>query len=158
MKRLMIACLVLMAACNNRQATSSNADSIASTPSDSTSSGRFDYENQAICFQHLEGTRNQDTMFVQLQISKNLVKGIYNHLPYEKDSRKGSISGVVKNGTISGTWKFVQEGMDQSLPVKFKLSNNKLYQQKYVFDPSSGQQVLNDTSGFDIEYQKVSCK
>ncbi|MDF3077751.1 MAG: hypothetical protein K0S09_1640 [Sphingobacteriaceae bacterium] len=102
--------------------------------------------------------RNQDTSYLQLEISNNLVKGIFNHLPFEKDSRKGSISGVIRNDTISGTWKFMQEGMDQSLPVKFKLSGDKLYQQKYSFDPATGEQVLSDTAKFDIEYQKINCK
>jgi hypothetical protein len=52
----------------------------------------------------------------------------------------------------------MQEGMQDSLRLKFKLTADKLYQQKYVFSPTTGTRVVSDTAKFDIEYHKISCK
>ncbi|MBC7913154.1 MAG: hypothetical protein H7Y07_03430 [Pyrinomonadaceae bacterium] len=144
--------LLLFSACgNNTKKTTLSTDSL----SDATISGN---QLQNVCFQLLEGTSNQDTSFINLKIADTIVNGIYNRLPYQKDSRKGTIQGTLTGNIIKANWVFSQEGTTDTLDVEFKLSDGKLLQKTFGVNPLTGREQLVDTSTFSITYQKVECK
>lgn len=109
------------------------------------------------CFQHIEGNKNQDTSTIQLIVNGNEVTGNFNHIPYEKDSRKGPIKGIKDGDIIKAVWSFMQEGMNDTLSVEFQISDEQLLQKTFGIDETSGRQVLKDTSTFSIRYSKIEC-
>lgn len=155
MKIALLFPIVLLFACNTSKNSNSQADSMSV---DETHADSINLADQTICFQHLDGTSNQDTTYIQLIIEGNKARGIYNHLPYQKDSRKGSFTGTVEDNMVNGIWRFMQEGMQDSLPLKLKLEGDILYQQNYTFSPKDGRQVLTDTAKFSVEFRKTDCK
>lgn len=144
--------IILFSACNNVK-TSDSSSNTEVPPNDSLSSATLN-----MCFLHVEGNRNQDTSLIHLILNKSDVTGRYDHLPYEKDSRKGIIKAVKTGDEIIGVWIFSQEGMQDSLDVAFKLQDSILLQKPFSVDLSTGRQVLKDTSDYSIQYQKQSCK
>lgn len=84
--------------------------------------------NKVICFQKLEGTEGQDTTFLKLIIEEEQVSGEYTHYPHEKDRRVGTITATKKDELIKGLWIYMQEGINDTLQVEFKLSGDKLVQ------------------------------
>ena len=145
---LLLATIVM--ACNNNQENTSSADS-ASTLSNNNSSPKQETE---LCFQR---TANQDTSTIHLVFESDRVSGVFNHIPYEKDSRKGTLSGTRNGDKIKAVWSFMQEGMNDTLSVEFKVSENELYQKTFGIDQQTGRQKLTDTSTFSIRYEKVAC-
>ena len=144
--------LLLFSACNNAN-TSNNTSNTEMNHTDSLSSDSLD-----ICFQHVEGNRNQDTSYIHLILNQSEVKGQYNHMPYENDSRKGTLKAVKTGSEIKGVWIFSQEGMQDSLDVAFELQDSVLLQKPFSVDMSTGRQVLRDTSDYSIRYTKLKCK
>jgi len=112
---------------------------------------------ETICFQRLTGSANQDTSFVRMVISDGEVTGNFMHLPYEKDSRKGTITGTKQGDIIKGIWLYMQEGMHDTLSVEFKLNGNTLLQKNYSVNLETGRQFLSDTSRFEMGYRKIDC-
>ena len=145
--------IIILTACNNNQESTSSADS-ASTLSNNNSSPK---EQTELCFQRVEGNTNQDTSTIHLVFESERVIGSFNHVPYEKDSRKGTLSGTRNGDMIKAVWSFMQEGMNDTLSVEFKLSENELYQKTFGIDQQTGRQKLTDTSTFSIRYEKVAC-
>ena len=135
---------ILLLSCNSNQtlnssgSNSSNADSPVA------------YQDTTLYFQRLEGSANQDTSNIRLTFNGNTVIGHFNHTPYEKDSRRGTITATRNGNTITGIWAFMQEGLNDTLPVEFKLEANQLLQKAYSVDQSTGRQILTDTSNFII--------
>lgn len=113
---------------------------------------------ESICFQKLSGTNNQDTAFIRLIVEGDKVSGDFSNIPYEKDSRIGTIEARKEGELIMGHWTYMQEGMNDTLEVQFRLTENKLIQKKYTVDPRSGREVLSDQSEFNIEFTQVDCR
>ena len=157
MKTVSLACLFLFGACSSQQTTNSNTDTITSASSDSSSAENEGFHNQTICFQNLGGAKKQDTTYIELNIENDKATGIYKNMLFEKDSRKGTFTGTVHNNLVDGTWRFMQEGMQDSLPLKLRISGDMLYQQNYTFSPKDGRQVLADTAKFSIVFNKIDC-
>ncbi|HXI00616.1 MAG TPA: hypothetical protein VNI52_10120 [Sphingobacteriaceae bacterium] len=111
-----------------------------------------------LCFQRLDGTANQDTTTLRLVMEGNKVSGDFNHIPSEKDSRKGSISGVRNGDIIKAVWNFMQEGITDTLSVEFKLEGNRLLQKNYSINTQTGRPYLSDASRFNMEFSKIDCK
>lgn len=146
-----ISALIFFAGCksNNTQ----NA-----TLSDSISSDSLlQQKTYEICFQRLEGSSNQDTSTLHLIIDNEQVSGDFNHIPYQKDSRKGTVKGLKNADIIKGVWTYMQEGVTDTLSVEFKLSGNQLLQKTFGVDENTGRQKLTDTSAFSILYTKIDC-
>ncbi len=144
--------LVILTACNSGGQKRDNRDtaSVSVTTADVS-------ENQSLCFEHLEGTRNQDTSLVLLEITGNHVKGKMISIPFEKDIRKGTISGTKNDDIIKGVWTFMQEGMEDTIGIEFKLKNKILLQKEYSVDERTGRQILKNTSEFTILYHPSDC-
>jgi hypothetical protein len=109
------------------------------------------------CFIRTEGKNNQDTAAVKLVITNELVSGKMINMPYEKDSRRGTIKGIKTGDTIVGIWTYIQEGMWDSLKVAFLLKDDQLIQKETTFDPPQGREVLPDTSSYTRVFNKVDC-
>ena len=148
---LSITVSLLLSACNSNQKTT-----VQDTTTDADTSNTIATPRQ-MCFQRLEGSANQDTTFLNLTIEGENVTGNLNHMPKEKDSRKGTISGKIKDNIITGLWSFMQEGMNDTLSVEFRLEKDILLQKSYGVDKSSGRQKLTDTSSFSIKYKNIPC-
>ncbi len=143
---ILLCILFWTAACNNNTVRNSPADSVSSEPA-----------VQTLCFQRLAGTGNQDTSSIRLVIDGNEVTGDFQDIPYEKDSRKGTITAFKLGDVIKGVWLYMQEGMQDTLSVEFRLSGNTLLQKNYSVNPETGRQYLSDESRFVIEYKQAGC-
>jgi hypothetical protein len=146
---LFLFCIFLFAsACNNNSSVTNetvSADTIPVTQADT------------VCFQRLEGSAKQDISAVRLIILNNEVTGEFMYIPFEKDSRIGTIKGSRNGDIVKGMWTYMQEGIQDSLPVEFKFSGDSLLQKNYSFDSSTGRQFLRDTARFSKAHQKIDC-
>lgn len=107
----------------------------------------------AMCFERGEGKNNIDSTYVQLLVKGNKVTGEMNWLPFEKDARKGLLTGTQKGDTIRAVWTFKQEGMTDSIQVAFKLDGNNLTQKPFKADAKTGRQFTDDAAGYTIKYR-----
>lgn len=110
-----------------------------------------------LCFARYSGLKNQDTAFVKLIIHGDKVSGNFSNIPYEKDSRIGTVTGVKSGSLIKGIWHYQQEGMHDSIAFEFKLEEHKLLQKTTSYNLNTGQEILTDTAGYDIEFSKGDC-
>ncbi len=147
---LFIAIAIIIAACNNTDSknTSITTDTLASNVSKPRTPNAH-----ALCFLHTEGNNNQDTTSIELVIKNNKVTGVMNWLPYEKDSRKGKLNGTIKNDTIDAVWTFMQEGMMDTISLKFTIINNQLMQKPLKFNETTGRQQTDEAAGYTIAYR-----
>ena len=67
----------------------------------------------------------KDVVELQLSIDGSQVTGTYNWLPAEKDQRKGTLTGTVVDKTISANYRFMQEGIESTVPVKITLAEKE---------------------------------
>ena len=133
---------------NNNTAVSEHTDTIA---------GKDPGGIETLCFRRLEGTANQDTSYAQIVINNDKVTGILATIPFEKDSRIGTLLGTRENDMIKGVWVYMQEGMQDTLDVEFKLDADRLVQKSFSVDPKTGRQFLDDKGSFSIEFNKIDC-
>lgn len=110
-----------------------------------------------LCFQRLNGSKKQDTTQVHLVIKGENVTGEFISLPFEKDSRKGTLRGKKTGSEIKAIWIFKQEGITDSLPVQFTLKSNFLRQKPYGVDKVTGREFLADSAAYSIVFQKINC-
>lgn len=114
--------------------------------------------SDTLCYERYSGSRNQDTASIMLFINGNKVTGRYANIPFEKDARKGTLSGIRSGDMIKGTWRFQQEGVSDSLPFEFKLDTDHLLQRATSFDRNTGRETLADTASFSLKFTKLDCK
>lgn len=112
-------------------------------------------DSSILCFQH---TENRDTSSIQLIIKGSLVEGKFSYVPFEKDAKRGTIHGTKQADLIKGVWRYMQEGVMDSLDVEFKLKNKQLLQKEFSVDMQTGREVLRDTSSFNILFSEVDCE
>ncbi len=159
MKRL----IILFAAALSIVACTSTPDKTGSNMSDTTvvtnTAGPAEQPlNQTLCFQKLAGTANQDTTSLKLIVEGDKVTGDFGHYPKEKDRRVGTISAIKDGELIKGQWIYMQEGMNDTLQVEFKLNGDRLVQKNYTVDPRTGREVFSESSVFNIEFDRIDCK
>ena len=143
--------VMILSSCATKVNKASSEDSNALNPEASTGTVQ-------LCFQKLEGTANQDTTYLKLVMNGSSVSGEFDHLPYEKDSRRGTLSGSRNEDIIKAVWQYMQEGITDSISMEFKLDGDRLLQKNLIVDPKSGRQYTNEASGYTMEYTKVECK
>lgn len=158
MKRLMIllAATLSIAACTSKPDKSkdlTDSTTAVSIPGESSTESA----TQTLCFQKLAGTANQDTTNLNLLINGDQVSGDFANYPKGKDKRVGKITASKKDDLIKGLWIYMQEGMNDTLQVEFKLSGDKLVQKNYTINPKTGREVFSEASVFNIEFSKVDC-
>lgn len=107
----------------------------------------------SMCFVRTEGTHNQDTTTVQLVVKGNTVTGEMSWLPFAKDSRKGILTGKQSGDTINAVWTFKQEGMTDTMRLKFKLDGNNLLQKPLKVNTKTGRQQTNEPADYSVQYK-----
>ncbi|MFD2163543.1 hypothetical protein ACFSJU_14130 [Paradesertivirga mongoliensis] len=137
--------------------TSCNTDHKTGSADAQTDSAVLLTQEKTLCFLRLEGASKRDSSIIHIKINGDSIDGTFNHLPYEKDSRKGTIAGTRKDDTIRALWSFMQEGMNDTISVEFLIKDDALYQKTFGFDKNTGRQKLTDTSTFSIKYRAVDC-
>jgi hypothetical protein len=110
-----------------------------------------------LCYLLTEGLKNQDTTIVQLAITGNTVAGRMAYKPYEKDSRKGTLSGIKEGKSIRLQWTYMQEGMMDSIAVALRLNGDGMEQQHPAFDKNTGKEYFPDTAAYNRYYNHIDC-
>jgi hypothetical protein len=157
MKYINLFCIasLLIASCSSNNGKSVNKDSpdanAADTGKVATATGKP--VASSLCFLRTEGKTNQDSISIELVIENNKVTGRMNWMPYQKDSRKGTLDGTVKGDTINAVWSFMQEGMKDTLNLKFKLSNNELLQKPLKLNVKTGREQTDESAGYTLNYE-----
>ncbi|HEX8377185.1 MAG TPA: hypothetical protein VF602_05160 [Pedobacter sp.] len=140
---------ILISSCNNNSGEVQGQDSTINL---------VEIKPTDLCFQRLEGTKNQDTTTINLKIAADEVNGVMNSVPKEKDSRKGTLKGQKHGDVIKALWSYKQEGKDDTLSVEFKLTENGLLQKTFEIDKITQKQYLSAKSKFSIPFMKIACK
>ncbi|MCM4156206.1 hypothetical protein DHD80_09340 [Gramella sp. AN32] len=94
-------------------------------------------EKSFYCFKKEFGdafTSTRDIIEMNLEITNHLVEGNYNWLPMEKDRRLGTISAVLKDGIVNGTYISMQEGIADTSEIAFELLDKQV---KFITNPLS---------------------
>lgn len=112
--------------------------------------------NKTMCFLKLDGTQNQDSTYVYIQLKGDSISGLYNWIPDMKDARRGIINGIKQGDTINVVWSYMQEGTVDTIHTQFVLENNKLKQQPYL-TREDGRQVRNKSAPFEVVYNSTAC-
>lgn len=107
------------------------------------------------CFLLTEGIKNQDSTTIELAIKNNKVTGQMNWLPYQKDSRKGTLTGTARGDTINAVWSFMQEGMMDTIGLKLILNGNRLMQKPLTFDSKTGREHTDEKAGYTVVYKET---
>ncbi|MFD1255732.1 hypothetical protein ACFQ3S_02905 [Mucilaginibacter terrae] len=151
---LLLAGLSLLSACQSSSQSGTEAD----TTNAKVKKGKISKRTQDGCYLQVSGKQMKDTLYVQLHIQNNKVSGKMVSSIFEKDSRKGTLTGNMRaDKTIQATWIFMQEGMTDSIPVSFKLNHTGLYQKPLKADVTTGREFTDMTAPFSIELKPTDC-
>ncbi|BAV07239.1 hypothetical protein SAMN05421788_102138 [Filimonas lacunae] len=140
-----------LTACNNNPGNGTSKDSASITTADSAKAPI------SLCFQRYAGPLRQDTFTVHLIIDGSNVTGELVEMPFQKDARRGTLAGAMKDKTVTATWSYIQEGQQDTLPVVLKFKDGNVLQQPYQYDAKTGREILKDTSSFSLEFTPVDC-
>ncbi|MES2274944.1 MAG: hypothetical protein V4592_02900 [Bacteroidota bacterium] len=126
-------------------------DSLAKIASTSKNSATI----TSLCFLRTEGKQHLDSTTIELSIKGNTVTGEMIWTPYQKDSRKGILNGTQTGDTINAVWTFKQEGITDTMLVKYKLATNKLLQKPLKLNTKTGRQQTDESADYTVEYHPV---
>ncbi len=112
-----------------------------------------------MCFLRTEGKSNKDTTSIELVIKDDKVSGQMYWHPFEKDNRKGTLSGTLKADTVNAVWSFMQEGMQDTIGLQFLIKGDNLMQKPLKLNTQTGREQTDQSAGFTLKYQpSVSLK
>ena len=153
MKKYLIIPALIFAACtgNDEKKTASSKQDTAGTPT-----AKAPIQKKEYCFLLTEGG-NQDTTKIHLRIDADKVSGEMNWIPKEKDSRKGSLTGTVTGDEIDAVWRFMQEGMKDSINIAFRLSPQQLAQKPLKLNTANGRLETDASAGYTLVYKPTVC-
>ncbi|MDB5001533.1 MAG: hypothetical protein JWR76_2610 [Mucilaginibacter sp.] len=161
MKSYILICMLGLASCTSNGAKN-NVDTVRGTneQKDTLQATRLNTpaQNMEYCFIHTDGTNAQDTTTVHLVINANKVSGDMSWLPKEKDRRKGTLSGMLNGDKIKAVWRFMQEGMKDTLGVEFKLSGQELAQKPINLNAATGREQVNTKADYSVIYKLDNCE
>jgi len=149
---LLLIAVLSLCACNDTSRTDANKDTLqnartAPAPGDGS-----------VCFQRISGSGMRDTTRVRLDMQGSQVTGTMDVILYEKDSRRGSLSGARdSDGIIRVAYSFMQEGMQDTLSLEFRLTEDALLQRPAVYDPVTGRERPDTAAAFGNKMDKVAC-
>ena len=152
MKYLNLFCLatIFVASCSSNNIKTVNKDSADAHAADTGKITAAAPVASSLCFLKSEG---KDTTSIELVTKDTKVTGQMNRLPYQKDSRKGTLDGTVKGDTIHAVWSFMQEGMKDTLNLKFVLKNGELMQKPLKLNTKTGREQTDEAAGYTTVYQ-----
>ena len=150
MKYLSFAGIILLfAACSPAGNKSSDKDTLNTAIADTS---KLKSAVSSLCFLKTEGTDHKDSTSIQLVIKGDSVSGEMDCVPYEKDARRGQLHGVMKNDTIAAAWTFMQEGMRDTINLKFKMETNQLTQKPLKLNAKTGREETDNAAGYTVVY------
>jgi len=88
----------------------------------------------------------KDVEELTLSIEGEKVTGTYNWLPAQKDQRKGSLIGTIKDKMITAQYHFLQEGIEGTTELKITINDEKA-------DITGGKPEL----GLNATIDKIDC-
>jgi len=155
MKYLTLGCVIglLIASCSSPKSKTAGADSL--TNNDTLAKAKDTMVNNSkaavssLCFLNTQG---KDSTSIEMVVHGNKVTGQMNWFPYQKDSRKGTLDGAIKNDTIHAVWSFMQEGMMDTLKLGFQLKNGQLSQKPLKINTKTGREQTDESAGYSIIY------
>jgi hypothetical protein len=153
---LLVIAGILLNACNQQEQRKKHANWVDTTFKSDAAAQDTSKKAQELCFLSLS-SNNKDSSFVSLTTLGNKVVGKYSWIPFEKDGRRGSITGTKKGDTIDVVWDFMQEGMKDTLRTVFLLKNDQLIQKPFSVDNKNGRQITDNKSAFTVIYNKINC-
>lgn len=145
--------LLAFASCSSPANKQTTADSLADTTTLENSPAQItDTTTGTLTFLRTEGQNHQDSTRIKLVMKGNAVTGQMDWLPHEKDSRKGKINGTRNGDIITATWAFMQEGMQDTLLLKFKLQNNELLQKPLKLNTQTSREQTDEKAAYSWVY------
>ncbi|MDN3723140.1 hypothetical protein QRD02_01995 [Aequorivita sp. SDUM287046] len=130
-----IAILMLCLSCNNaKKDETSTVNSVV----------------EELCFRNEypfpDSTENIDVLNLDLKIEGDSVTGNYNWLRALKDQRNGKLNGTIQNKTIHATYRYMQEGIEETAEITIVLEDDRAI-------------VTGDSpdSGLDTKVAKIPC-
>ena len=106
----------------------------------------------------MEGNQGQDSTLVHLSIHQDTITGSMDWMPWEKDARKGKLHGFLHQDTLNLTWSYMQEGLEDTLGLRFLWKGDTLQQQELEVDSQTGRLYTADKGDFSIDYLPISCQ
>lgn len=92
--------------------------------------------------------KNGDTVLLVLQNSENKISGKLDFLPYEKDSRRGTIiNGFFKGDTLFALYNSVQEGQKSECEIAFLKNGDRYILSNDIFGVNNYQYNSDYTIG-----------
>ncbi len=155
MKYIALGCIasLFLAACTSSTKTEVTDTTTTITKDTVLADGRDTAEVYSVCFLH---TMGKDSTAVELMVKGDKVTGHLNWLPYEKDSRKGTLEGAIQNDTVRANWSFMQEGMKDTIAVNFLLKGETLAQKPLKFNSKTGREQTDEKAGYTITYEPTT--
>ncbi|MBS7564182.1 hypothetical protein KHS38_07170 [Mucilaginibacter sp. Bleaf8] len=159
MKYIIPICMAALAiaSCSSPQNNTNTADTVSSSTTTDTIITERDVPSapvhDTLRFVRTEGKTNLDSTTVYLNLQGATVTGQMNWTPYEKDSRKGTLKGTRSGDMIDATWTFMQEGMTDTLALKFELKNNQLLQKPLKLNTKTGREQTDESADYTVAYQ-----
>lgn len=155
MKYLIISVIALASCTGNANRNSEESKRIDQDTIEATVNNKP--EQKSHCFIRTEGADQQDTTTVRLTVNTNKVEGEMNWIPKEKDSRKGTLVGIISGDEINAVWHYMQEGMKDSMEVAFKFTSDQLAQKPLKVNTSTGVQETDMAADYTLLYTPVGC-
>jgi hypothetical protein len=147
---------VAMAACTSSENKESTGDTVVKGD---TIASPIQGEATSMCFLRTEGKSNKDTTSIELVIKDEKVSGQMYWHPFEKDSRKGTLSGTLKGDTVYAVWNFMQEDMQDTIGLQFLIKEDSLMQKPLKLNGQTGREQTDHSAGFRLLYRpSVSLK
>ena len=86
---------------------------------------------EKLCFENVHPYKNPPPGYehaadydqLKITIDGDKAYGIYNWLPYEKDARRGSFVGTIKNNVITATYVYTQEEIYTGIAIEILLTD-----------------------------------
>jgi len=147
-----IVCILALASCTQERGsknTSIEKDSTTESAKEITMT-----DNQRYCFISSE---NRDTTRLAFTITNNQVIGEMNWIPFEKDSKKGSIKGTINNNVVNALWTYMQEGVQDTVNIAFKVSPEHLDQKPFIYNEKNQRLQTDQSADFTIIYKREDC-
>jgi len=120
--------------------------------------GKISKRTQDGCYLYTSGNQMRDSLYVQLHIQDNQVSGKMSNEIFEKDSRKGILTGTMNaDKSINAVWEFMQEGAKDTIAVQFRLNHTSLLQKPLKADPATGREVTDRNAPYSIDLKPTDC-
>jgi hypothetical protein len=151
---LLLATLSILSACQSSSQKNTGGD----TTQTKGKKGKISKRTQDGCYLYASGNKLRDTQYVQLHIQDNKVSGKMIFAIYEKDSRKGTLTGTMNaDKSINAVWTFMQEGATDTMAVAFRLNHTSLLQKPLIVNTATGREVTNNSAPYSIELKPTDC-